>query len=131
MDDPTPLPGRPNLRTASWDDPARAGIQNRPTFTPTRERNVAMRALGAVVYAVRVGDLIKIGHTSDLATRVTQLHADEILAVQVGTRDDEQALHARLDGHQHHGVEWYFPTRAVMVAVNEMREALGLEPIAA
>lgn len=93
-------------------------------------RRAALLALGPVVYAVRCGDTIKIGHTRDLSNRMSGLHADELLAVMPGTYDDEQALHARLVDHRHHGHEWYYPTPGVLAIVNEMRDRIGLQPVA-
>lgn len=94
-------------------------------------RSEAMRSLGEVVYAVRVGEVVKIGHTADLAQRCWTLRASEVLAFVPGTRADEQALHDRLAAHLHHGREWYYPTPGVVEVVNEMRERLGLQPLAA
>ena len=111
----------PFLAADNWNRPDSQAIS----------RAAALRALGEVVYAVRCGDVIKIGHTANLAIRVNHLHADEVLAFVPGTRDDEQQLHARLADHGHHGREWYYPTPGVLAVVNEMRERLGLEPYAA
>lgn len=94
----------------------------------------AMRSLGPVVYAFRLQDgVIKIGYTADLARRRSDYGRDvEVLAILIGgTRQDEQTIHARLDGHQARGVEYYHPTLAVIAVVNEMRQALGLAPIPA
>lgn len=99
------------------------------------QRNEALRALdmlGGTVYACRVADdLIKIGFTRHLNQRRTKLQG-ELLAVLPGASyDDEQALHARLVDHLHHGQEWYYPTPGVLAVVNEMREVIGLGPVAA
>lgn len=131
MDDPTHIPGAPRKTLHSIaDSHHRDGVQDRPTYTAPRERNAALRAFGEVVYAVRCGDVVKIGHTTDLAVRLRQLHG-EIIAFRQGTYDDEQTLHARLVDHLHHGREWYYPTPGVMAVVNEMRATIGLDPIAA
>lgn len=103
---------------------------NRPD-TEKISRGAALRTVGEVVYVVRIGEVIKIGHTTNLQMRFSSLRADEVLAFRPGTLDDEQAIHASLDGHQHHGHEFYYPTRAVLEVVNDMRVMLGLEPIAA
>lgn len=94
-------------------------------------RTAALRSIGEVVYAVRCGDSIKIGHTVNLAKRMNSLKATELLAFMAGTHEDEQALHSRLADHREHGREWYYPTPGVMAVVNEMRATLGLEPYAA
>jgi hypothetical protein len=94
-------------------------------------RTEALAAVGPVVYALRCGDTIKIGHTKNLVWRIYKLHADELLAFRPGVLEDEQAIHADLLEHLHHGREWYRPTPAVMAVVNEMRAELGLDPVAA
>jgi hypothetical protein len=98
----------------------------------TRERNEALRALGSVVYAARLpDDIIKIGYTTDLATRLLALGADDILAFKPGSYADEQQLHRALVEHRHHGREHYHPTPEVLAVINDMRDLLGLDPIAA
>lgn len=85
--------------------------------------------VGPVVYAMRLrGDVIKIGHSGRLGRRRIQLQGT-MLAFRFGTRDDEQAIHALLAEHRHHGREYYHPTPEVLAVVNEMREALALEPV--
>jgi hypothetical protein len=101
------------------------------TGRPALTRAAAMRAVGEVVYAVRVGDLVKIGHTGDLAARFNRLSADEVLAIAPGTTEDERQLHDRLADHLHHGREWYYPTPGVLAVVNELRERLGQAPYVA
>jgi hypothetical protein len=100
----------------------------------SRYRTQALAALsqvGEVVYAMRVaGGLVKIGHTTQAGRRRAALKG-EILAVTFGSRTDEQAIHARLADHIHHGREWYYPTPGVMAVVNEMRAAMGMDPLAA
>jgi len=91
----------------------------------------ALRALGPIVYAVRLTDgLIKIGHSADFAQRRRCIggHSSEMLAVIPGaTRADEQAIHAQLTDHVHHGREYYNPTPGVLQVVNRMREQIGLD----
>jgi hypothetical protein len=98
---------------------------------PLIDRLEALRSVGEVVYAARVGHVVKIGHTTDLASRLRAIAADELLAFAPGSYADEQCLHRRLVEHLHHGREWYFPTPGVLAVVNELRSSIGLEPLAA
>ena len=130
----TRISGTPNMRSSTKEDPERVGTQQRATFSSPHERNDAIRAvnqLGSVVYAMRVeGDLIKIGFSAHLAQRRYALKG-EMLGFMFGTLDDEQTIHASLTAHLHHGREWYYPTPGVLAVVNEMRQRVGLAPIAA
>lgn len=95
-------------------------------------RREAIRALQSgrtMLYAARVeGDLIKIGCTSDLYTRLAHLKG-ELLAFRFGDFDEERDLHETLKASVHHGREWYHPTREVVAVVNEMRAEFNLDPI--
>jgi hypothetical protein len=98
----------------------------------TQERNEIMRALGSVVYAVRLPDnVIKIGCTTNLPARLSALGAEELLAFKPGSYDAEELIHESLVSHRHHGYEYYHPVPEVYAVVNEMRTALGMDPIAA
>jgi hypothetical protein len=91
---------------------------------------IALRGV-SVVYAMRLSDnLIKIGCTTNVSHRRKQLRG-EVLAFMLGGPIEERAIHARLVDHRHHGREWYYPTPGVLAVINEMRDTLGLEPIAA
>lgn len=103
------------------------------------ERTVLAKALraiqgdGMLIYAVRTNDdLIKIGATTDFATRRHHIKGGtaEILALRPGTRQDELDIHRSLAGHATDGREYYLPTPSVLQVVNAMRAPLGLEPIA-
>jgi hypothetical protein len=59
-----------------------------------------------LVYFIKFSDRVKIGFTTDLATRMRQLPHDEILAVIPGTVSDEQALHKKFDALRITG-EWF------------------------
>ena len=95
----------------------------------------ALAQLGPVVYAVRVGELVKIGHTTNLSTRIQHLSAEhstadlEILAFKFGTRDDERATHQQLKPSLARGREWYHPTPQVLRLVNLWRAALGRDSL--
>lgn len=118
-----------SAKTHQLSDPTRASMGTPPR--PIISRTAAMQALGEVVYAVRVGNTIKIGHTADLGSRFTHLKADEMLAFRAGTYADEQDIHADLVEHLARGREWYHATPEVLAVVNAMRDELALPPVAA
>jgi hypothetical protein len=96
-----------------------------------------MDAMGSVVYAARLADgVIKIGCTENFGDRLRYLkaydgQAVELIGFKFGSREDEREIHDSLREHLHHGREYYHATPAVMAVVNEMREQLGMQPIAA
>ena len=88
-----------------------------------------MEAIGGGVYAVKAPDgTIKIGYTGNLKNRLSGLGGfKNILALDLcGTWDDEQAIHARLEGLSVKGREWYPPCDEVLGEVNTMRDRLSL-----
>lgn len=89
------------------------------------------RELGPVVYVIRTDDgLVKIGHTTDLASRKRAYGSgwDRILLVQRGTVEDEAALHERFAEHVARGREYFHPAPALLAFVNESRALLGVGP---
>lgn len=65
-------------------------------------------ATEGVVYYLRSGAYIKIGWTSDLDKRMRAYAPDSVLlAVEPGTRKDEQRRHKMFAAHRTHGREWY------------------------
>lgn len=92
---------------------------------------------GSLMYAVRFPDgTIKIGHTGQIARRLTNLIKDgggmpDVLAIKPGTMEDEAAVHEHLKPHRRHGNEWYHPHPDVLALVNQWRADLGREPVAA
>jgi hypothetical protein len=113
--------------------PILPGFSQRTRNTEATEALRILNMAGPVVYAIRTKDgLIKIGVTSQMSIRRRKLGPhDDILALKIGDRVVEQQIHARLTDHRHHGNEWYYPTPGVMAVINEMREDLGLKPLAA
>lgn len=134
MPDGTPFDEPDGLwRFGTWaDTEVRTGPKrNKPERV---EQTRALRALTAgvesVLYAVRLPDgVIKIGCTTDLATRRLSYRDGEILAFIPGTFADEKAIHKTLAPHVAWGREWYRPAPAVIAVVNEMRAHFNLEPL--
>lgn len=63
------------------------------------------------VYFARAGDWVKIGHTDDVATRISDLQTAcpltiRVLAIAPGGRAQEREFHRRLRAHRERG-EWY------------------------
>lgn len=65
-----------------------------------------------VVYYVRFGDRIKIGTSANPRGRFAQLHVDELLALERGTRLLEQRRHVQFAAHRLGG-EWFAPHAAL------------------
>lgn len=106
----------------------------RPRAIGRRETPTSIaRELGPVVYFVRTDSgLIKIGHTVDLANRIKAYGGwRTLLAVQPGTRDDEHALHVRFADDLAEGREFFRASTGLLAYVNDVREPLGMEPVAA
>lgn len=106
-----------------------------PGTNARTERNRAIRGIQGsaelLIYAVRTkDDLIKIGASADLVTRLDHIKGGtaELLAMKPGTRADEREIHQSLTGHAAEGREYYLPTPSVIKVVNAMRAPLGLEP---
>lgn len=92
------------------------------------------RLIGACVYFIRCEDgTIKIGHTTNIAARKRKFGSgwEHILAIVPGTIDDEHALHGRFAEHLAHGQEYFHPVPELIEHINEIRERMGVEPIAA
>lgn len=90
------------------------------------------RDLPSVVYFIRTkDDLIKIGHTGDLANRRTAFGAgwQRVLAIVPGSRDDEAAMHGRFAAHLARGREYFKPAPELIEYINDIRANLGVGPI--
>lgn len=119
------------------------GAQKRHAPKGATARTAAMRALGPVVYAVRLADgVIKIGWTERFDLRLHWLKHRvrqdvELLAFRPGTYDEEQAIHAALKPHRAtdetyaQAREYYVATPEVLAVVNDMRGALNMPQLAA
>lgn len=63
---------------------------------------------GAVVYFIRMGDLVKIGHTTNIARRVQglSLTMQQVVATETGGRHREAELHCQF-AHLREFGEWF------------------------
>ena len=131
---PSPVRPRERLhrRTASSAG-RRPCVIDRPgeQLSPT----ALAREIGPCVYFLRTtDDLVKVGHTANVAERKRGLTADgwrSLLAVVPGTREDEQRIHAQLALHLARGREYYRPAPEVLALVNSIRDRLGVPDVEA
>lgn len=72
------------------------------------------------VYFVRIGELLKIGWTSNVAERFRQLSPDAVLHVEAGTRADERNYHHQFKKHLAHGREWFTANDETNAAVDKL-----------
>lgn len=72
------------------------------------------------VYYVKRDDLIKIGYTADLASRVRALKG-RLLAVEPGSRSIERERHAQFAAHRVLG-EWFKPAPELLDHIAKLRE---------
>lgn len=63
-------------------------------------------ALRGTIYFVRLGDLVKIGFTTNMARRMTVIPHEEILGAKSGTMEDERRCHAAFKHLRVKG-EWF------------------------
>jgi len=88
--------------------------------------------LPPVVYYLRNReDLLKIGHTTDLANRRRQhgVPWSHILAITPGTLRDERTIHFRFARYVARGVEYYYPVAPMFDHIDQVRAAMGLGPV--
>lgn len=79
----------------------------------------------SIVYYARVAERIKIGTTGGaVVQRMSQLQADELLAVEPGGADVEAERHARFASDLIVG-EWFYPSEALMEHVRRVSEEHG------
>lgn len=74
----------------------RAGARERRAVSPTRtrlQRQVRDLTPHPVVYYVRFGDMVKIGFSTNVRSRLQAIPHQEVLAVKDGTMADERAAH--------------------------------------
>lgn len=103
--------------------------------SPPRDPIRALCQRGPVVYFVRTQSMIKIGHTDNIAKRLTYLRDfpdftwTNLLAVVAGDRAYERSLHKRFRVHRVKGHEYYAPVPELIELINELRIAAGVPAI--
>lgn len=91
-------------------------------------RTRLLRELGPVIYYLRVGPLVKIGYTGNLAGRLNNYPPDtKLLAWRTdATPEMEREIHASLTAHGAARREWYYPTPEIIAVINQARIDCGI-----
>lgn len=91
-------------------------------FRPTTHGAVTRRAPvdTSVVYFARFGELIKIGFTTNLQTRMASVQPDEVLLTLPGGRPHERALHEVFKQHRVRG-EWFRSCPEILDFIEEQK----------
>lgn len=92
-----------------------------PNGKPLDHRDVTSEDARGVVYFARVGDLIKIGWTSNVKRRMWSINADAVFHTQPGTRHDERALHAKFNHLLVKGREWFRSDPELLAFIKGLR----------
>ena len=71
-----------------------------------------------LVYAMRFGNLVKIGFTTNLTERRKAIPHDEVIGLAPGTMTNERQVHAILAEYRHLG-EWFRYTPEVAAWITE------------
>lgn len=82
-----------------------------------------LKESAGVVYYVRVGDLIKIGTTTNLKARVASYPpGSQLLATERGGLDVEAARLAQFDGCLAAGKEWFMPSPRLLAHIESLKQ---------
>lgn len=110
-----------SARAAHEAASARAGVEP----APPRSARPPVGRHEPIVYYIRLGDLVKIGTTTDIGRRREQVPCQGIMAVEWAGRELEQRRHREFIASHHWG-EWFRldePIGAHVVAVRATFEA--------
>jgi hypothetical protein len=84
------------------------GVQDRLVREYDAEREAHLARTDGDIYFIRLGELVKVGWTRDLAQRLKSYGASaQLLVSYPATRDDETNLHRQLRPALAKGREWY------------------------
>lgn len=94
------------------------------------EAEQRMKATGGVqpgwIYYLSVGELIKIGYTTDVRRRLRSYPPDaKLLAVHPGTTALEHQLHVEFAGCLARGREWFAPHKVLMRHIDQVIAKFG------
>lgn len=78
-----------------------------------------VRQTDGVVYFVRFQNLVKIGFTTNMATRMASVPHDDILGTVPGTMEDEKKCHAAF-AHLRVQGEWFRPEPELLTFISDL-----------
>lgn len=107
-----------------WIDPEQAQAWLEERFKG--RKTIAFARKGFVYVAQREDGRIKVGWSSDVMRRITEMRRDakqtvQLLACFPGNKPAELRLHDRLKAHKYRG-EWYEPHAEVMAVIDSLSE---------
>ncbi len=106
-----------DLLESNWDGAVRDYVSAlHDQFKPPR---VVKQPAAGWVYAIRFGDRVKVGYTTDPETRMRNLPHEQVLAMVHGTRADEKAWHDLLADFHVTG-EWFQAHHEVLTVLTHM-----------
>lgn len=104
----------------------RDGIDQRHKREEAEEQARFMAREDGDIYFVRLGELVKVGWTRDLWSRLKSYGASaELLVSYPGTRQDETNLHRQLTPARAKGREWYEDGQVVALYIQEALSKYG------
>jgi hypothetical protein len=81
----------------------------------------SVQAHEPLVYYMQLGQLIKIGTTTNILLRVSSLNPERVMAVEAGDRTKEAKRHREFALARRHG-EWFDPTPELLDHISRTRE---------
>lgn len=95
-------------------------VARRVGCSPSHVHKVRKRQQAPIVYYIRFADRVKIGMTTHLYMRITNIPCDELLAVEPGGAGLEQARHEQF-GHLRIIGEWFQLTPELLAHAGALR----------
>lgn len=96
------------------------------THDPRRRRDHLPLRPTETIYYVQVGDLLKIGYSTNLRQRLKDYPPNRrLLATEPGGEDMEAQRLAEFSEYRSHGREWFAPGARLLEHVNRLRRSAG------
>lgn len=103
-------------------DVARAVIRTCIEYRVYEDRKAEEKKRGEVVYYMRLGDMVKIGWTTNLPKRTRTINPQEVMATEPGDMKLERQRHRQFADLRVHG-EWFRYEGPLIQWIQALREA--------